>query len=186
MNTIKFGYLMVISLLVFSCIACADYRTTLARANEAINNLEQLGTRDIELDYRDGGYVVLNGTVASEQARQRVEQAVASTRGVIGVNNQLKIVPEKTQIIMAPPVAPLPLTDQQIGQEIKQALQTSEGFDRNGLEYKVEQGRVTLMGDQNSFRAVDKILSVVLMVNGVTDVDNQMTINGGAYPSFRR
>ena len=49
------------------------------------------------------------------------------------------------------------------------------------LDVEVSKGIVTLHGNLRSRREVDKVLSSVLMVDGVTDIQSEITVGGLSY-----
>ena len=61
----------------------------------------------------------------------------------------------------------------------------SLGSVRN-LEVTAHNGTVTVAGDADNHRDIDKVLSTVLMVEGVKDVRSVMTIKGKRYPEEAR
>jgi osmotically-inducible protein OsmY len=60
-------------------------------------------------------------------------------------------------------------------------------YQNQGLAVKeviVQNGVVTVVGDAKTFQAVDEFLSRVRNTSSVTEVNSQMTINGGEYMSL--
>lgn len=115
----------------------------------------------------DGGVVTLSGMVSSDAERKEFVRSASNIPGVTTVVDELRVPP--------------PLTDEQLIERVKMALST-EGLTSAGpVNVDSSNGTVMVSGDRRSFREVDKVLSVVLMVDGVDDVKSSMTVNGMSY-----
>ena len=152
-------------------------------------NLQQapLGPRDITMQYHQGE-VTLSGRVSSMADAVRVEEITRTTPGVYGVTNWLTV--DETLLPRQPGVATgltaetrarmRPASDSQIGAEVHRTLSNPPLNARN-VGVNVSGGVVTLTGSRPTFEDVDRILSNVMMLEGVQNVNNQMTINGRPY-----
>jgi len=128
------------------------------------------------------GTVILKGEVASAAAATLAEEIALKINGVSRVRNQLVVNPQlqpQSEIRAMPKF----IDDQTIASQLSQAIVAENIFNGGIPEITVSNGHVTLAGDANDFRQIDKALSVALMIEGVTAVSNQMTINGAAYIS---
>jgi osmotically-inducible protein OsmY len=68
-----------------------------------------------------------------------------------------------------------------------EVLNIGAKYENQGLSVKdvvVQSGVVTVAGDAKTFQAVDEFLSRIRNTLGVTEVNSQMTINGGEYMSL--
>jgi osmotically-inducible protein OsmY len=174
-NFLTFSALMLITNLAF-----ADYKHILRDINNNINALENLGKRDIEFRYAASGLIVLEGQVASESSKTRVEEAVKLVKGVKRVENNLKVVPSSPGVNVIPST-PKVLTDSEITQNIEKAFSLSGEINTSLFSYQVRDGIVYISGSMPNFRAVDKTLSVLLMTEGVKDVESSLTVSGKEY-----
>jgi osmotically-inducible protein OsmY len=109
---------------------------------------------------------IINGTVSSPEDRVAIAQIVKDTSGIATVINNIQIAS---------------ISDEQLFERVKNALAGQRDLNLNALEIKVSSGNVLLNGNQSSFRDIDKILAVVLNVDGVKDIHNNMTVNGRPY-----
>jgi len=178
-NLIRLTIMICLLLFSNSPIFALGYRDILKEVGNEISALENLGKYQVDYEYQRGE-IILHGSASSEISRLRIEKAALSVKGVKSVTNQIKIVPDLEQVAVRS--APIPPSDQAILESIKKSLRENEGFDLHGVSVEVKNGQVTISGSQHSFRAVDKILSVVLMVDGVKDINSQLLVNGSAYP----
>jgi hyperosmotically inducible protein len=120
---------------------------------------------DIQIRSREGT-VTLTGTVAEESHLALAADTVAELPGVRSVENRLVVavgVPEKN-------------SDAWIRTKIKTMLMLHRGLDGADTGVDVLDGRVTLRGEAGSQAEKGLIGEYVRDVEGVTDVDNQMTV----------
>jgi len=170
--------------------ACADFTSGSIRqqVSAAIDTKGRLGKYDISIDVRQGE-VTLDGQVASLNASRLIEEAARSVPGVREVNNNLYInhswyVPAQAHLTQRPePVKP---SDSEISADVKNALQREANIDLAGLRIETKNGVVTIDGSRTSFRDIDRILSIALMVDGVEDIKSSMTVGGKPYPFKER
>lgn len=160
--------LVAIALLVSSAPARAS-------ANETDNRIES-SARDsyvfqkylkddaIQIECNDG-IVSLTGTVAEEPHKSLAQEAVSSLPGVKSVDNRLEV---KNEGVTENP-------DAWVGMKVKTALL----FHRNVsamTEVNAKDGIVTLKGEATSKAQKDLTTELAKDVEGVKDVQNEMTV----------
>jgi len=148
-----------------------------------LDKLQGLGRYEIDIDARHG-VVTLSGQVASPAVKNTIGQIASNTKGVTNVVNDLQInpafAPREPRVEGRAMYKTIP-TDGDISRRVESALQAESGISLRGLEISSRNGVVTLSGAQPSFRDIDRILSIALMVDGVKDVQSRMTIQGREY-----
>lgn len=110
------------------------------------------------------GWVKINGNVDAYWKKVRVEKLILGLNGVLGITNDLAIVPTKTT------------EDKIIAQDIEAALERQYNIDQDLIDLKVENGQVTLTGSVGSlmaFRAAQRIAENTL---GVLLINNALVI----------
>lgn len=149
--------------------ASAKLSTTSATAEEVLSRFQRIkGDKPVKARVEmTGGVALLTGTVGSEEERSRFLEAARATSGVTTVVDNLRVPP--------------PLSDDQLAQNVRAALAQENLLSAGDVAIDSKRGTVTVRGDRSSFREVDKLLSVVLMVDGVEDVRSQMTVKGNSY-----
>lgn len=137
----------------------------IARAVEDVLLLDPRVSRHRLKVWATRGSVTLMGSVDNDKARKVAEQLAKDTVGVVGVNNQIKISTSKDQP-----------SDETVRQRIDSALVLNPQVDRNQIEAKVQQGKVTLTGAVDS--RLEKIVAgdLVSSLHGVKGVDNQLEV----------
>jgi hyperosmotically inducible protein len=127
-----------------------------------------LKSDDIKVESKDG-VVTLTGTVAEESHRTLAQETVASLPGVKSVDNRLGVKGEH----------PAENSDAWLVTKVKTTLV----FHRNvsGLtEVSAKDGIVTLRGDASSQAQKDLTTEYARDIEGVKDVNNEMTVSGTA------
>jgi hyperosmotically inducible protein len=110
------------------------------------------------------GWVTLRGSVDAFWKKVRSEELTLSLKGVLGVTNELAIVPDENY------------NDRIIAEDLQAALERNSNIDMGLIDVKVENGKVTLTGSVHSlpaFRAVQEIAESTL---GVLMIDNELVI----------
>jgi osmotically-inducible protein OsmY len=182
----KFSSLLVLLLLTGSSPAFGDWHQVLSNIEDRVNQDESIGNHDLEMHYRQGS-VILKGRVGNERDLYTIEDIARSVDGVEEVTNWMEVdselssKPEPAVRAMPKP----PLKDSEIEQEIRAALKKTDKIGTGIPDVQVLEGRVTFRGDRNNFREIDKILAITLMLEGVTGVESEMTVNGKPYPEFK-
>lgn len=137
-------------------------------AKRALKRLREEGVLThfrISLKEKPDGVLVMTGEVPERADIERVERVVAGTEGVTKVENQLTLMKERS--------------DEEITSAVYQNLQSAK--DIRGLSVSTKEGAVTLKGDAPGHTAIDKAMSITLMVPGVKKVDSEITIQGRPY-----
>jgi osmotically-inducible protein OsmY len=122
---------------------------------------------DIDVESRDG-VVVLTGKVADESRKALAEDTVASLPDVKSVDNRLQVA--GTQ--------PAAHSDAWLLTKVKTTLLFHKNVSA-GTDVAVKDGVVSLHGDAASQAQKDLTTEYVKDIEGVRDVDNQMTVQGG-------
>jgi osmotically-inducible protein OsmY len=108
----------------------------------------------------DAGTVTLRGDVDAFWKRNRAELLMLDIQGVVGVINELGVVPE------------LVPQDQVIADDVKSAIARSTCLGRNSINVEVHHGLVTLTGNVPSLlskQATPHVAECILGVKGVID-----------------
>lgn len=120
---------------------------------------------DIQIHSQDG-VVTLTGTVSEESHLSLAADTVADLPGVKSVDNRLEVkggIPEKN-------------SDAWIRSNVKTMLMLHRNLDGANTEVEVKDGRVTLQGEVSSQAEKGLTTEYVKDVEGVKDVDNEMTV----------
>jgi osmotically-inducible protein OsmY len=112
----------------------------------------------------ENGWVILRGSVDALWKKARAEELVLGLSGVLGITNELAIVPTKDY------------ADQAIAEDIESAMERNYTIDQNSVDVKVENGRVTLTGSVDSLAAFRRAQRIVQNTLGVVTVDNKLAI----------
>lgn len=124
---------------------------------EAILAHADLGTYDLEVSSLDGA-ITLNGSVANERDRSAVLKAAQGVTGVESVKDELRL-----------RAAP---SDDQITGAVLAALRKEPSIEVEELSITTHQGVVRVEGKQADHRKRDLILSIVINVPGVHDIQS--------------
>jgi osmotically-inducible protein OsmY len=108
--------------------------------------------------------VVLEGVVDGYWKKVYAEDLAATVSGVLKVINNLAVVPSKRVV------------DENIAQDIIQALERNSGVDADSVGVKVENGLVTLTGTVENWGAKTAAFFTALYTNGVVHVDDRLTV----------
>jgi osmotically-inducible protein OsmY len=120
---------------------------------------------DIDIESSEG-FVTLTGTVASEWHRSLAQETVADLPGVKGVDNKLEL-----------KEVPTANSDFGIGDRVKTTLLFHRSVSAIHTEVDVKDGNVTLRGVASSTAEKELATEYAKDVDGVKDVDNQMTVS---------
>ncbi len=118
---------------------------------------------EMEVDV-DNGWVTLRGTVDAYWKKVRTEEVVLGVAGVLGVTNELAIVPTKD------------LDDKIIAEDITAALERNIHTDVDLIDVEVEDGTVTLSGSVPSLPAYRMAERIAENTFGVVMVINELVI----------
>jgi osmotically-inducible protein OsmY len=143
-----------------------DVPTDMQIKSQAENTLlwnEDIDSTNIEVNVSEG-IVTLTGSVDSLWKKWEAEQTVYRNFGVISVENHLTIVPTTSFV------------DQDIAEDIENALNRNYYVDAEDIAVKVDKGIVTLMGQVSSTIARTQAEDIALYTAGVMDVENELRL----------
>jgi osmotically-inducible protein OsmY len=110
------------------------------------------------------GEVVLSGFVSKQSESIAAEKIANSTKGVIHVDNQIKIQPEMVN------------NDKTIKEELQNSFEKSALIDQQKIESEVSKGIVYLSGCVANDPIRKEIEEQALHVKGVNEVINKITV----------
>lgn len=111
------------------------------------------------------GWVTLEGSVDSHWKKQLTEQKVTRMRGVVGVTNQVTVVPSESVV------------DEIIADDIVSALKRNSQVIAEHVTPVVEEGAVTLKGQVRNWNEFFTAQQVASQTTGVKDVENNLVLN---------
>ena len=114
----------------------------------------------------EDGIVTLTGTVSEEAHKQLAEETVANMPGVKSVNNKLELKGD----------APVEYSDAWLMTKVKTSLLFHRSVSGIKTEVSAEDGIVTLRGEATSQAQKDLATKYAQDVEGVKDVQNEMTV----------
>jgi osmotically-inducible protein OsmY len=114
------------------------------------------------------GVATLSGTVSQDHHRLLAEHTVAGLPGVTSVDNQLVVSGDQ----------PKEHSDGWISMKVKGTLAFRKNVSATGTEVHTENGVVTLKGNADNEAEKLLVTEYVKDVEGVKDVNNQMTVTG--------
>jgi osmotically-inducible protein OsmY len=112
----------------------------------------------------DKGIVTLKGTVTTLWEKARAEDLVDDIIGVVGVINELAVVPSESY------------ADELIAKQILNTLEKNVLIDVDSVNVKVEDGRVLLSGSVQSNFARERAGEIALVTGGVIFVENLIKV----------
>lgn len=127
---------------------------------------------DIKVESEDG-VAVLSGTVADEFHKSLARETVANLPGVTSVDNKLV---EKGDV-------PAANSDAWLIAKVKSTLLFHRNLSATATEVSVKDGIVTLRGEATSAAQKDLTTEYAKDVEGVKDVNNEMTVRADALKS---
>lgn len=113
----------------------------------------------------DNGEVILSGTVSFAREAIAAEDIAAWHKGVLGVFNQIEVLPPKVAV-----------SDDNLREVIQGLIQEQFSLEKQGVEVQVHNGVVTLMGKTTTFWAKNAIAKEILRVPGVLSVENKIQV----------
>jgi hyperosmotically inducible protein len=113
------------------------------------------------------GIVTLSGVVNTLAAKKFADRESKKIRGVLGVINEII-------------VSPVSLPDNQITQDVLRKLQISADLNPAAITVRTSEGEVflTLVGDVDTWPEYREAARIVLLTEGVRDLDNRLTVTG--------
>ena len=124
---------------------------------------------DITVESKDGA-VTLTGTVAEESNKSLAQETVASLPGVASVDNQLEV----------SGTAPSEYSDAWLIAKVKSTLLYHRNVSGIGTEVLAKDGIITLRGQSDSQAQKDLTTEYAKDVEGVKNVNNEMTVLSAA------
>ncbi len=113
----------------------------------------------------DNGEVILDGTVSYPREREMAETLTSWQNGVLGITNNLKVLPYKKAV-----------DDNNLNIILGEILKTHYGIEK-AVKYKVDKGVVTLDGTVSSLWAKNNIENDFFRVLGVNYVKNNLKVS---------
>jgi len=111
------------------------------------------------------GWVTLKGSVETLWKKHRTEELAMGLAGVLGVTNDLTVVPPKG------------VSDEEIGEEILAALNRRFHENMHSVHVMVENGTVTLSGTVPHGHAHRSAYESALFTKGVVNIDDNLEIS---------
>ena len=172
MRTKSLGILAVISLMIG--MACSKTQTANPSYEDAVKNaLKQAELTDVSVNEdKDKNTITLGGSVHSENARDeatRISKAAAGSRMVV---NEISVQPVGAES-RAKDVAKN--TDDGIENNYKASL-IAQGLDKQDIDYKADNGVLTLKGSVKSAPQKKEAQKLAQAVPNVQQVVNQLEV----------
>lgn len=141
----------------------SDDRLTATAIENALEWTEAVDTQDVSVSFR-GGSVLLEGSVRSLWAKQRVGSLVSDIRGVTDVDNRLSVVPEDD------------ISDEEIAARITDKLTSRFFLDSTDITVVVDDGIVSLVGTVDSDVEREMAVDVALRTEGVRGIESDLSV----------
>jgi len=116
------------------------------------------------------GVATLKGTVDSDAEKAEASR-LASVSGIVGIDNRLEV--GSSGLAQA-------VSDSAVTASIKEKLEASEMNRFDGVAVRTTNGVVTLAGSVQSEQAMKKVLDIAHDADGVTRVENNLTVKAPA------
>ena len=173
MKTLKLCLTLLTLLAVGSLVGCSGASRKSRDVSDSIRTaLDQAGLKDVSVTQdRDKGVVTLSGNVATEGAKAQAESIAKSIATGQVVADQIAVIPpgveSETKTINSD-------LDKAIEKNLDAALIQNKV--RNGVEYEVKSGVVTLTGEVNSEAKRARVEQVTSTVPNVQQVVNELQV----------
>ncbi|MGA2610453.1 MAG: BON domain-containing protein [Terriglobia bacterium] len=173
MKTLKLCLTLLTLLAVGSLVGCSGASRKSRDVSDSIRTaLDQAGLKDVSVTQdRDKGVVTLSGNVATEGAKAQAESIAKSIATGQVVADQIAVIPpgveSETKTINSD-------LDKAIEKNLDAALIQNKV--RNGVEYEVKSGVVTLTGEVNSESKRARVEQVASTVPNVQQVVNELQV----------
>jgi osmotically-inducible protein OsmY len=155
----------------------------LKNARSQVDKLPNIGSHNLEY-HLEKGILTVRGEVSSFQAREDIGKVLGAAPGVTLLVNQITVQP-RSHLPLESEVNPSTYTNNELHTLLLERLKAEKGVSLEGVSLSVDQGNVVLYGDKADFESIDKILSVLLMADGVRRVENKATVQGRPYAAIR-
>ena len=148
-----------------------DLQRDVPSDSEIKSNIENSFKWDRDLHPSDiqvgvtAGWVTLEGSVDAFWKKVRAEDLAFSLRGVAGVTNKIAVVPTQS------------LADEQLAENVIQALDRNQDVDVDDIDVTVEKGTVSLSGTVPSWSARRAAYNAARYAHGVKEVEDRITVS---------
>lgn len=135
------------------------------------SNVEDVLAWNPDVDVRElevsvsGGVVKLRGTVDALWRKYHPEELLRALSGVVGVENELAIVPKESR------------TDRAIAEDVVRKLKRRPNVDISAIDVIVEDGSVTLRGSVPDLAAEQTAINAARYTDGVKQVNDDLSIS---------
>jgi osmotically-inducible protein OsmY len=140
----------------------------LSRVQQTLSWDTAIDSTQVQTEVRNGT-VILSGTVDQVWKRHRAETEVSELEGVLGVTNEITVVPTED------------IEDRMLAQDLVQAFERNPYVDPNDLDVTVEDQVVFVGGTVSSPQARREASDIVRKSAGVKRVENNVQV--GSEPS---
>ncbi len=169
----SFG-LVLLGLCVFSGVVCSevawsDSREVRDQIFEAIEHEADFGAYELEVEVRQGN-VILLGTVASDEARNRLEKISVNIPGVKSVSNQVQV-NSNLNLHSGP-------SSMELAERVRERVLAEQKLSSFELSVNAKGDRITLSGSVGSSEDAALIARIAASVPGVSDVSNKLVVSG--------
>lgn len=110
----------------------------------------------------DNGWVHLDGQVSWLYQKQAAESLVSELSGVMGVNNQIMVIPHINEML--------------VKENIRRALERSAFLEADKIHIETQGNKVTLKGSARSWKERMEVERAAASAPGVAEVDDQLAI----------
>jgi hypothetical protein len=159
-----------------------DPSRVVSEAQRRVDALPRLGIHKLEYHMR-GHTLTVSGQVESFETRSILQETLSDIPEVDIVVNQIAVLPHNG-LPLESDVNPVHYTDAELLQVVTDRLRNESGVSLDGIQLQASNGTIIMKGDKQHFEQIDKILSVVLMTDGVKAVKNFATVSGKPYASI--
>jgi hyperosmotically inducible periplasmic protein len=140
-------------------------RSQVSQIQSRLQQDPQLKNNRIEVTVADG-VATMKGKVDT-QAEKAQATRLASVTGIVGIDNRLEVGSSSLEQAVS---------DSALTASIKEKLEANKMNRFDGVAVTTNNGVVTLTGSVQSEQAMKKVLDIARDANGVTRVDNKLTV----------
>ena len=140
-------------------------RSQVSQIQTRLQQDAELKNNPIEVTVADG-VATLKGKVDTQGEKAQATR-LASVSGIVGIDNRLEV--GSASLDQA-------VSDSALTASIKEKLEANEMNRFDGVAVRTNNGVVTLTGSVQSEQAMKKVLDIVQEADGVTRVENRLTI----------
>jgi len=146
----------------------------------------QFGTKYAGISIRvSNGLVTFEGSVENSQDRQAMTNKALSVQGVLNINNNLLITNRGQATDTVNDLNTYTTErDRQLTLNIRGALKNNFGNIYDPVRISIQNGVVRLVGVVKSQKDIDQIIATINSLDGVSGIDNQLTIKATPPANF--